>query len=42
MEPFRSPTCSAAKLFFFASYALAGLTLPTSSFFVTLLENYGL
>jgi hypothetical protein len=27
---------------YFASYALAELTLPTPSFFLTLLENYGL
>jgi hypothetical protein len=30
------------ELIFFTSYALAGLTLPVSSFFFTLLENYGL
>jgi hypothetical protein len=30
------------EFIFFTSYALAGLALPFSSFFFTLLENYGL
>jgi hypothetical protein len=30
------------KIVLFTSYALAGFVLPVSSFFITLLENYGL
>jgi hypothetical protein len=43
VDPFRSVACGlVSSSSSFTSYALAGLMLPFSSFFFTLLENYDL